>query len=518
MMKKFLTPVFTFFLVQVFSQNLPPVLSNVQTSVSGTVLTLIYDLEDEEGDLVTVSFLAGESGSPVFNFDTGNATGDIGPGIVPGPGKTIQWDLSAYVASLPYYRLMLVADDLQPVDIQAIVDQVDSSRIFGDMLFLEGIRHRTTGAAHLQQSKDFIFNQFLAKNLEAYFQSFTFGGYQATNIIAQHVGTSGASEVYILGGHFDSVSNSPGADDNASAIAGTLEAMRILTNYPFKKSIKFIGFDLEEDGLVGSTRYVQQGILPGENIAGFLCFEMIGYYTEAVNTQLFPPGFNLLFPALYNEVASEGFRGNFITNVGKVGNSVPLMDAFSNAAAAYVPDLKVKSLAAPANWQTITPDLGRSDHAPFWVADIPAVMLTDGANFRNPHYHTPNDLTSTLNMTFLSRNVQAAIATLAELAEVQHAGTWLADVELPTATTEPNPCDISLSPNPAEGYLRLEWSDCQNAAPTEILVTDLHGRIHLSRKIEAHANGIFNLDVRHLARGIYFLKMNGKGVKRVVLN
>ncbi len=515
-MKNICTILFSFFSFQIFAQNLPPILSNVQTELNGVILTISFDLEDAEGDPVLVSFRAGESGKPGFDFETGNATGDVGPGITPGTGKQIQWDLSAHLASLPYFRLMLVADDLQPVDIQTIVDQVDSTRLYSDLVFLEGIRHRTTGAAHLEQTKNLIFNQFQENGLETYLQSFDYGTYSAANLIGRLAGTENAISVYILGGHFDSVSNSPGADDNASAVAGTLEAMRVLSGYRFKKTIKFIGFDLEEAGLVGSTRYVQQGIQPGEDIAGMLDFEMIGYYSEAENSQTFPAGFNLLYPTVYNEVAAEGFRGNFITNVGEVNNSVPLMDAFSNAAAAYVPELKVKSIAAPAAWQTFTPDLGRSDHAPFWVAGIPALMLTDGANFRNPNYHTPNDTLGSLNFTFMANVVKAAVATLAELAEIQHATTWLEDVELPVATQETAGCDFNISPNPADSILRLEWGDCAGAA-VDVRLTDVQGRVHFTKKIQAVRNGVVNLDVSSVERGVYFLKTDGRRPEKVVL-
>ena len=515
-MKTISTVLFSCFFFQIFAQNLPPTLSNVQTELNGVVLTVSYDLEDAEGDPVVVTFRAGESGTPGLDFDTGNATGDVGPAITPGAGKQIQWDLSAYISLLPYFRLMLVADDLQPVDIQAIVDQVDSTRLYGDLVFLEGIRHRTAGAAHLEETKNLIFNQFLENNLEPYLQSFDYGAYGAANIIGRQTGTENETSVYILGGHFDSRNNSPGADDNASAVAGTLEAMRVLSGYRFKKTIRYIGFDLEEESLIGSKRYVLEGILPGETIAGMLDFEMIGYYSESENSQTFPAGFNQLYPALYSEVAAEGFRGNFITNVGEINNSVPLMDAFGNAAASYVPALKVKSFAAPAAWQTLTPDLGRSDHAPFWVAGIPALMLTDGAEYRNLNYHTPNDTLGSLNFTFMTNVVKGAVATLAELAEIQHATIWEENVELPVATSEVAGCDFKISPNPSDSILRLEWGDCAPGT-MDVRLTDLHGRIHFSKKIQADRGGFFNVNVSGLGRGVYFLKMGGHNVEKVIL-
>ncbi|MBI5914051.1 MAG: M28 family peptidase, partial [Bacteroidetes bacterium] len=391
-MKKSLFPMLLIASTSVFAQNLPPVISNTQFELSGNnLLTLTYDLEDAESDAVTVTFRATERGGLVFDFNTANATGDVGPGIASGTGKQIQWDYSAYATAQPDFRLMLVADDLQPVDIQAIVDQVDSTRLYDDLDFLEGIRHYTANPTHLQATKDFIEFQFQQNNLETYLHEFDYGNYGAANIIGRQIGTANEAQTYILGGHFDTVFDAPGADDNGSAVAGMLEAMRVLSPYSFKKSVKFIGFDLEEAGLVGSLKYVQNGILPGEGMAGMIDFEMIGYYSEAPNSQTLPAGFDILFQEAYNEVASQEFKGNFITDVGKTGNSQVLMDAYDSASTAFVPQLRVIPVEAPPAWQVLTPDLGRSDHAPFWVADIPAIMLTDGANFRNLNYHTPND-------------------------------------------------------------------------------------------------------------------------------
>ncbi|MBK9017201.1 MAG: M28 family peptidase [Saprospiraceae bacterium] len=480
-MKKSFLPICLLLSSLTFAQNLPPVLSNVQVQLMGNNSFVIsYDLTDAESDPVTVSFRAAAYGASALDYNTANATGDIGAGIAPGTGKQIEWDFSAYAAQAPNdFRLMLVADDLQSIDIQSLVDQVDSTRLIGDLSFIEGIRHRTAGAAHLQEVKDLIWFQFLDRGLETYQQSFTFGSYDAQNIIGRHPGTGETGETYLLGGHFDTVADAPGADDNGSAVAGVLEAMRILSQYPTKKSIKFIGFDLEEANLVGSTRYVSNGILNGESVAGMIDFEMIGYYTEAPNSQTLPAGFNLLFPDAYNAVASQDFKGNFITNVGKVGSSATLMQNFQAASAAYVPALRSVSVEAPAAWQSLTPDLGRSDHAPFWLANRPAIMLTDGANFRNPNYHTPGDTLGTINFTFMANVVKGTVATLAQLAEVHHADTWWVDTDFFTPTNEAFDCGINISPNPARDLLLIDWTGC-TAAIQRLTLLDALGRTVLT--------------------------------------
>lgn len=492
------------------AQNQPPVLSNVEVQRSGDkILTINYDLSDAEGNACTVSLLAGDKGAAALDFNTANATGDLGTSIAPGTGKKITWDFSSHVTfDTTRLRLMLVADDLQPVDIQALVDQVDSVRLVGDLTFLEGVRHRTTGAAHLQETKDFLWFGFLDKALETTGQSFSYGGYSAQNIMGRQPGTSTNGDTYLLGGHFDTVDDAPGADDNGSAVAGMMEAMRILSQYPTKKSIKYIGFDLEEAGLIGSQRYVQEGIKADENLLGTIIFEMIGYYSEAPNSQTLPTGFNLLFPNAYAEVQSQNFKGNFITNVGKQGGSAALMQQYKTNADAFVPALRTINVEAPNAWQSLTPDLGRSDHAPFWVANIPAIMLTDGANFRNPNYHTPNDIVSTIDFTFMSNVVKGAVATLAQLAEVQHADSWWADLDFVNGVQSPvETCRLKLSPNPASGSVLVEWPSC---APQlhRLSLMDAYGRKVRSTAIEL---GKFShsIDLSGLANGSYYLRLEG---------
>lgn len=508
-MKKLLLPSLLIISQLAASQNNPPILSNVQVSLlNANTLSISYDLADAESDPVTVSLRAGASGANVLDFTTDNSTGDVGAGISPGTGKQITWDFSAYSGTaMDEFRLMLVADDLHPVDIQQLVDMVDSARLISDLSFIEGVRHRTAGAAHLQETKDFLTSQYLDHGLQTYTQDFTYGNYNAQNIIGRQPGTGTTGDTYIVGGHFDTVADAPGADDNGSAVVGVLEAMRVLTQYPTKKALKFINFDLEEVGLVGSNRYVSNGIGNGEVVAGMIDFEMIGYYTEVPNTQSFPFGFNLLFPDAYNEVGSQQNKGNFITNVGRMGNSSPLMQQYKTSSATYVPALRVVNVESPVAFPS---DLGRSDHAPFWVAGKPAIMLTDGAEFRNPNYHTPGDSLGTINFTFMANVVKGTAATLAELAEVQHADVWWADTDLFTPTQESFGCGVKISPNPAHGHILVDWTGCDANIQQLTLLDGMGKTVASARPLGSQ----YEMNIEKLAAGTYFLRMeNATGTK-----
>lgn len=264
-----------------FSQNQIPEITNLQFTFDGpNQMTLTYDLADTENDDTEITFRVSADDGETYMVNTSEATGDLGFPISPGTGKTISWDFTNAIAINGNYKIMLVADDLQAIDIQEIVDQVDSNRLRTDLEFIEGVRHRTAGAAHLQEVKDLISNHFMTEGLDTEILQFPWNGYTAENIVGWKKGLIDETEIYIIDGHYDTVEDSPGADDNGSAIAGVMEALRVLAPYQFKKSIKFIGFDLEEPGLVGSINYVSSGgIKDYETIGGVFNYEMIGYYS-----------------------------------------------------------------------------------------------------------------------------------------------------------------------------------------------------------------------------------------------
>ncbi|MFN4257429.1 MAG: M28 family peptidase [Saprospiraceae bacterium] len=495
-----------------FAQNQRPNITNLAASVNWTTntLTLTYDVADAENDPLEISFAISNNGGKTYTPASILLlpTGDVGFPVAPGTGKSISCDVSSFAGLSGLFTVRLLADDRQPVDIQSLVNQVDSTRLRNDLSFVEGIRHRTTGAAHLQATRDSLQSLFAGLGLFTDIQSFNYANTMGRNIIGTSPGTGVAERVVVVDAHYDTVQNAPGADDNGSGTVGVMEIARILAGWPSKKSLRFIGFDLEEAGLVGSQRYVQSGIPAGETIEGVFNFEMIGYYTEMPNTQELPAGFNLLFPDAYNAVAADDFRGNFITNVGNAA-SQSLIDLFKNAAAQYVPGLKVVSVAVPGNGQ-IASDLRRSDHAPFWDTGRKALMLTDGADFRNECYHTPADTASEkLNFTFMSNVVKATLAAAAQLAEIQHAGWATTTFEKTSAAHEPTPCQWQAwTDGDFPAQLFVTAGQCPSeAAHLELL--DEKGSHIFSQTVHLQENAVETLLLpRALPTGLYILKLS----------
>jgi len=496
-----------FFAPGLCAQNQIPVISNVilDTDIPNSSATLHYNLSDGENDPLEVSIQFSTNGGKTYTTLSGaNVSGDVGFPVAAGNRTAVCTGLS-FVAP-GKYAFRVIADDKQPFDIQALVNEVDSNRIKNDLLFVEGIRHRTTGLAHLNATRDSLQNLYKALGLYFEKQTFSFSGSTGQNLIGSLPGTATAEKVVVADAHYDTVNNAPGADDNGSGTVGVMEIARLLSRYPSKKTQRYIGFDLEESGLVGSLNYVASGIPAGEQIEGVFNFEMIGYWSEEPNSQTLPAGFSLLFPVQALQVSDNQYRGDFITNVGNA-NSQSLIQLFANSAQQYVPALKVISLAVPGNGQQV-PDLRRSDHAPFWDSNRKALMLTDGANFRNECYHTPGDSSAEkLNFTFMSNVVKATLAAMAQLVEVQHADWAATSFELTVGTDEPDPCSFKLL---QDSGLALLVEGCA-AGEVSLEFYDMKGALLLQKNLELSNAAPIQLSTALLPAGIYAMKIRHNG-------
>lgn len=229
------------------------------------------------------------------------------------------------------------------------------------------------------------------------------------NIVAERRGTEQPDRVIVIGAHYDTVINSPGADDNASGVAVLLELARLHAYTRFRKTVRFVGFTLEEPPFfrsrhMGSRVYARSLKAGGEQIEAMLCLESVGYYTHDKRSQSFPW---LVFWLRWRYPTT----GNFITIVSNA-DSQSLQTLVRDALNARM-NLPVETYTGP--WWI--PGVDWSDHGSFWKEGYPAVMLTDTALFRNPHYHRPTDLPDRLDyraMSELTRGLSGALLALDE--------------------------------------------------------------------------------------------------------
>jgi Zn-dependent M28 family amino/carboxypeptidase len=213
-------------------------------------------------------------------------------------------------------------------------------------------------------------------------------------------GTEHPDEVVVVGAHYDAYY--AGADDNSSGVAAMLEMARLASGKRFARTVRFLGFDLEELGLVSSTRYVQAH--PDERIVASLIFDCIGYKDPSPGAQQGLPGFPMpttgdFLAAISNEQSRPRLEELYALS-SRLG--------FGFLRGAVTPN----DGTGPASG-----NLMRSDHAPFWLAGQSALFLTDTANFRNPHYHQNTDVPSTLDPDFLADVTRLSAAGLSFWAE-----------------------------------------------------------------------------------------------------
>lgn len=221
--------------------------------------------------------------------------------------------------------------------------------------------------------------------------------FPTSNVVAELPGVSRPEEVVLIGAHHDAFWD--GADDNTSGVATVLEVARVLSRYRFDRTIRFVGFDLEELGLVGSGRFVQARA-SSERITAALVLDCVGYYDTRPGSQRSLPGF------------PSPESGDFVAVIG---------DDLSSQRAAEVYALndllrltKVLTVLSPRDGTyPLGGDLLRSDHTSFWLAGQPALFFTDTAFLRNPNYHQPSDTVETLEPTLFRGTVQLSAAAVA---------------------------------------------------------------------------------------------------------
>ncbi len=274
----------------------------------------------------------------------------------------------------------------------------------------EEIGERNDGAEEtfgaLERAASYIESEFASLEYEVAMQDYEIEGRTLRNVEVELVGERSPEEIIVVGGHYDSVEGAPGADDNASGTAAVLELARMFRGERFARTIRFVAFSTEEpphfdSPRMGSRQYAARAAQRGERVLAMISLETIGYFADDRGTQRYPPPFNLFYPD----------RGNFIGFVGNLASRSLVRRAIAVfRSVAAVPS---EGVASPS-W---IPGVNWSDHASFWVHGYRAIMITDTAPFRNPHYHTSEDTPDKLDFDRMARVVAGVAHVIRDLAE-----------------------------------------------------------------------------------------------------
>jgi len=253
----------------------------------------------------------------------------------------------------------------------------------------------------LEQVAQYIQRELSKIGLEVKEDSFQWEGKTHKNILGVKRGEASPGRVMILGAHYDTVPGSPGADDNASAIAVLLEVARNIQKISLGSTLKLIAFGLEEYGYVGSLHYAEGARRGGEGILGMISLEMVGFTGPR---QDYPP---YMDPKYYPAV------GDFIGIVGNE-NSKALLEVVRRTFKTQIPQLPSEFLLVPGNGAGME-EVRLSDHSPFWDQGFPALLVTDTAFLRNPNYHLPSDTMETLDFEFMRKVAVGIYYSVVEL-------------------------------------------------------------------------------------------------------
>jgi len=256
----------------------------------------------------------------------------------------------------------------------------------------------------LERCANYIAGQFNSFGFMTTRQSFPFNGNTYQNVVAECTGNSYPEKILVVGAHYDTVPDTPGADDNASGVAGLLALAGSLASVRMSKTVRFVAFALEEPPLyrtqnMGSYQYAQSLRENRENVEGMICLEMIGFFSDREGSQHYPvPFFRWKFPTM----------GNYIAMVGNVRSKHFTESAAENFMKAV--DLPVVTL----NALPIVLGIDFSDHWSFGKFEYKALMVTDTAFYRNPNYHAPTDLPETLDYVRMAKVVEGLTAVIEE--------------------------------------------------------------------------------------------------------
>ena len=266
---------------------------------------------------------------------------------------------------------------------------------------LVGERNPRTSLGALHEAGNYILQEFNSLNLITKEEPVGFEGTESCNILAFQEGTDSSQGYFVLAAHYDSVEGTPGADDNASAVAALLEIARSLEAVPLKVPLLYAAFTLEEYGFIGSKEFIRQAQKNSQKFFGMISLEMVGYRDSTPGSQSFPP---------YMDASQFSSAGDFIAVVGNEP-SAELTHAVAELMHRSEPNLPVERLVVPGRGEQF-PEVNLSDHSPFWDHGTPAVMITDTAFLRNPNYHQPTDTLDTLDIDFIRDVVQGTTGFL----------------------------------------------------------------------------------------------------------
>ena len=285
---------------------------------------------------------------------------------------------------------------------------IQKERFLRDVEFISQMP-RISGQLHHKQVQDLCAKRFNELGFDVEHHDYGTG----INVIGVYPGKQNPTEKILVSAHYDTVPDCNGADDNASGIAGVFETARLLASKEHDRSLIVACWDEEERKTLGSKAYVEREKNKETDIKMSYVYEMIAYTDNQPNSQQIPAGFERLYPLQVKQIHNNQKRADFIALIYDDKATEMLSTIVTHARRQNLPVLQF-IVNSQFKTSPLAVDLRRSDHSAFWDEDYPAMMITDTANFRNPHYHCLDgeDNVETLDAEFAIKIINTLSKTI----------------------------------------------------------------------------------------------------------
>jgi len=377
--------------------------------------------------LMSSTFVSGSN--LIINSKEKNISYEITEPPLPGCMNTAELELDFKDYQTPILQLIKPEPTLYDQNIGLLIDSISEEQYLD---YLEGLvsygpRVTTTNACY--DAGEYIYNQFLEMGIDARIQEWSDNNYYGTNIEGTIQGIDEDSdEIFIICAHYDSVPDSPGADDDGSGVAAVLTAASIMSQFSFNNTIKFVAFSGEEQGLYGSYYYVDEALQNNDNIVAVLNADMIGF--------------------------AESEEDESYVHIYEDDNSAWLAEYAVDVSQEYADNVDLEVYRAGYSWG--------SDHYRFWQGGYNAIFYAEH-NF-NDYYHSSNDLIEHMNIPYAVKISKLMIATLAELSEMTGSNPPLKPA-IPQGPSTGKPGEeytysaVATDPDGNDIYYQFDWGN-----------------------------------------------------------
>ncbi len=299
--------------------------------------------------------------------------------------------------------------DGEPTENQKIAERIEiKNGLERDVAYMQrlGPRNSVDGETYtrLRECEDWIRERWQSRGYSVKSQTYLFEGRKYSNLEIELRGRVSSSEIIIVSAQYDTLPDSPGANNNASGVAILLALSSLLRNYAPDKTLRLVNFVNEEDPffgteMMGSYQYAKRSRELREDIRVMLSLDTLGIYNDKPNSQKLPFPFSLLYPDC----------GNFLAFIGDFSSRKHMVAAtrgFKKGSSFPIEAGVIPRWVEGAGW---------SDHLSFWKFGYPGIMVTDTGGFRSPYHTTKEDTMEKLNFEAMSRIVLGMYCSIQEL-------------------------------------------------------------------------------------------------------